>query len=207
MLKVVSKFSEIKATWATLREIVDPMNRHIRIPPAKRYHYFGKDIKDDGTLPYRKEYLNEDPIYKRDMKFQAVEQSVLGVAIEAAKALENPDSKLHGAASELREDASSLLVTLAGHLRQPNLDVSDLADELRKGIGGLISKAVETGEDPENGINLPLQGVKENLALLLEYYTEELQGGEGLKKLLTHPPLYKIAKSTLDLASAIGRVD
>ena len=69
VLKVVSKFAEMKAIWANLRENVDPMNRHIRIPPAKRYHYFGKDIKDDGSLPYRKEYLNEDPLYNRDMKF------------------------------------------------------------------------------------------------------------------------------------------
>jgi haloalkane dehalogenase len=204
LLKVVSKFAEMRATWATLREIVDPMNRHIRIPPAKRYHYFGKEIKDDGSLPYRKEYLNDDPIYNRDMKFQAVEQSLLGVATEVAQMLETPDSKLHDAVSELRDDASSLLVSLAERLRQPNLNVNDFVTELRGGIVDLISKAVEAGENPENGINLPIQDVKENLAALLEYYAKELQGGEGLKKLLTHPSLYGLAKTTLEAVSAIS---
>jgi septum formation topological specificity factor MinE len=204
LLKVVSKFVEIKATWGTLREIVDPMNRHIRIPPAKRYHYFGKDIKDDGSIPYRKEYLNEDPIYNRDMKFQAVEQSLLGVATEVAQMLETPDSKLHDVVGELRDDASSLLVSLAGQLRRPNLDVNDFVTELREGIIDLISKAVEAGENKENGINLPIQNAKENLAALLEYYAKELQGGEGLKKLLTHPSLYGLAKTTLEAVSAIS---
>jgi hypothetical protein len=204
LLKVVSKFAEMRATWATLREIVDPMNRHIRIPPAKRYHYFGKEIKDDGSLPYRKEYLNDDPIYNRDMKFQAVEQSLLGVATEVAQMLETPDSKLHDAVSELRDDASFLLVSLAERLRQPNLNVNDFVTELRGGIVDLISKAVEAGENPENGINLPIQDVKENLAALLEYYAKELQGGEGLKKLLTHPSLYGLAKTTLEAVSAIS---
>ena len=203
LLKVVSKFVEIKATWATLREIVDPMNRHIRVPPAKRYHFFGKDIKDDGSIPYRKEYLNEDPTYNRDMKFQAVEQSLLGVATEVAQILETPDSKLNDVVSELRDDASSLLVSLAEQLRRPNLDVNDFVTELREGIIDLISKAVEAGENKENGINLPIQNAKENLAALLEYYAKELQGGEGLKKLLTHPSLYGLAKTTLEAVSAI----
>jgi len=203
LLKVVSKFVEIKSSWATLREIVDPMNRHIRVPPAKRYHYFGKDIKDDGSIPYRKEYLNEDPLYNRDMKFQAVEQSLLGVATEVAQMLETPDSKLHDVVGELRDDASSLLVSLAGQLRRPNLDVNDFVTELREGIVDLVSKSVEAGENPENEINLPIQNAKENLAALLEYYAKELQGGEGLKKLLTHPSLYGLAKTTLEAVSAI----
>ncbi|UCD58601.1 MAG: hypothetical protein JSV16_05705, partial [Candidatus Hydrogenedentota bacterium] len=109
LLKVQSRYTELKATWATLKEIVNPVNRHIRIPPAKRYCYFGKDIKDDGSLPYRKEYLNEDPIYIRDMKIQAAEQSMLGAAHAVAQVLDYPDSKLHDAVSELRTDASSLL--------------------------------------------------------------------------------------------------
>jgi hypothetical protein len=67
----------------------------------------------------------------------------------------------------------------------------------------LISKAIEAGENPENGINLPFQDVKENLAALLEYYAKELQGGDGLKKLLTHPSLYGLAKTTLEAVSAI----
>ena len=85
--RLVSKYAEIKAGWSTIKEIVDPLNRHIRVPPAKRYHFFGKEIKDDGSLPYRKEYLNEDPLYKRDMKLQSAEQSLLGVAAEIAEKL------------------------------------------------------------------------------------------------------------------------
>ncbi|NQU07834.1 MAG: radical SAM protein, partial [Candidatus Abyssubacteria bacterium] len=53
-MKIMNKFAEIKATMATVKEIVDPTNRQIRIPPAKRYYYLGKDIKDDGSLPYSK---------------------------------------------------------------------------------------------------------------------------------------------------------
>ncbi|MBW2567255.1 MAG: hypothetical protein JRE24_10385, partial [Deltaproteobacteria bacterium] len=196
-LKVLSKYAEIKATWSTLKEIIDPLNRHIRIPPAKRYHFFGKDIKDDGSLPYRKEYLNEDPLYNRDMKLQSAEHSLLGVVAEVAQKLESPDSKLHEVAGELRDDASSLLISLAGHLRRPNLDVNDFMAVLKEKTVGLVSKAINAGENPENEVNLLIQSAKENLAVLLEHYAKELQGGDGLKRLLTHPLLYGFAKDTL----------
>lgn len=202
-LKVLSKYAEIKATWSTLKEIVDPLNRHIRIPPAKRYHFFGKDIKDDGSLPYRKEYLNEDPLYNCDMKLQSAEQSLLGVAVEIAQKLESPDSKLHEVAGELRDDASSLLISLAGRLRRPNLDVNDFMNELRVKTMSLISKAINAGENPENEINLPIQNAKENLAVLLEHYAKELKGGAGLKRLLTHPSLYGFAKDMLKSKNSI----
>jgi haloalkane dehalogenase len=116
-LKVQSKYTELKAGLATMREVVDPANRHVRIPPAKRYFFFGKDIKDDGSLPYRKEYLNVDPNYVRDMKIRGAEQSLLGVAHAVAQVLDYPDAKLHDAAAELREDASSLLTSMANQLR------------------------------------------------------------------------------------------
>jgi len=174
------------------------VNRHIRIPPAKRYHYFGKDIKDDGSLPYRKEYLNQDPLYIRDMKLQAAEQSLLGVAHAVAQLLDYPDSKLHDVVEELRGDASSLLNSLAGRLREPDLDVAGFFSELNAGILDLLSKAIEAGENPENEIDFSVQNAKQNLATLLEYYASELQGGSGLKKLLTHPPLRDIAKATLE---------
>ncbi len=197
-MKVMSKYAEIKATWATLKEIVDPTNRHIRIPPAKRYYYFGKDIKDDGSLPYRKEYLNENPIYNRDMKVQAAEQSLLGVAHAVAQVLDYPDSKLHDVVNELREDASSLLNSLARGLRQTQMDVSALLTELKDGVIGLASKAIAAGENPENEIDFSVRAAKEDLATLLEYYANELQGGEGLKKLLTHPALTGFAKAALE---------
>ena len=199
-MKVQSRYTEIKATMATLKETVDPANRHIKIPPAKRYHFFGEDIKDDGSLPYRKEYLNEDPNYIRDMKIQAAEQSLLGVAHAVGQVLDYPDSKLHGAVGELRGDASSLLNSLAGRIREPELDVAGLFSELSGGILGLISKAVAAGENPENEIDFSVQEAKENLALLLEYYAKEFQGGSGLKKLLTHPALTGLAKTTLEAA-------
>ena len=202
VLKVQSKYTEIKAGLATVREIVDPTNRHIRIPPAKRYHYFGKDIKDDGSLPYRKEYLNEDPLYIRDMKIQAADQSLLGVAHAVAQVLDYPDSKLHDAVAELRGDASSLLNSLANSLREPKLDVGSLLAEMKEGIVGLIAKAIEAGENPENEIDFSVQNAKENLALLLEYYAKELHGGDGLKRLLTHPAITGIAKATLEAVGA-----
>jgi len=202
LMKIQSKHTEIKATWATLKESVDSRNRHIKIPPAKRYHYFGKDIEDDGSLPYRKEYLNEDPIYIRDTKIQAAEQSLLGVAHAIGQVLDFPDSKLHGEVKELRDDASSLLTGLAAHLRQPNTDVGALASDLNTGILNLLSKAIAAGEDPENEISFMVQSAKENLAALLEYYANELKGGDGLEKILTHPALTGLAKTTLELAGA-----
>ena len=198
LLKVQSKYTELKATWATLKEMVDPVNRHVRIPPAKRYYYFGNDIKDDGTLPYRKEYLNEDPIYIRDMKIQAAEQSLLGVAHAVAQVLDYPDSKLHDVVNEIREDASSVLTTLATHLRQPELDVSAVLKELKERIAELGSKTIEAGENPENEISFSVQNAKQNLATLLEYYAKELQGEDSLKRLLTHPALTGFAKATLE---------
>lgn len=197
LMKVMSAYTEMKATWATLKEIVDPTNRHIRIPPAKRYHFFGKDIKDDGSLPYKKEYLNEDPLYRRDMKLEAAEQSLLGVAVAVAQALENPEAKLHEVAGELRDDASSLFISLAGHLRRPKMDVNAATAELKEGVIGLLAKAIETAEDPAYGVSSSVEKAKENLADLLEYYAEELQGGNGLKRLLTHPPLTGLAEAVL----------
>lgn len=201
-LKVLSRYAEIKATWATLKEIVNPLNRHIRIPPAKRYHFFGKDIKDDGSLPYRKEYLNEDPLYNRDMKLQSAEQAILSVVAEIAQKLESPNSMLHKVAGELQDDASSLLFSLAGHLRQPKLNVNAFMTDFKEKASNLISKAICAGETPENEIHLPIQNAKENLAALLDYYAKELQGGDGLKRLMTHPSLYGIAKDMLKLKSS-----
>ncbi len=196
-MKVQAKYTDLKAIWATLKETVDPTNRHIRIPPAKRYHFFGKDIKDDGSLPYRKEYLKEDPIYVRDMKVQTAEQSLLGVAHAVAQVLDYPDSTLHSVVAELRTDASSLLTRLADHLRQPNLETSALLGELKDGVVDLLSKAVAAGEDPENEIGFMVQNAKENLAALLEYYAGEIEGG-GLKRLLTHPAVTGFARATLE---------
>jgi radical SAM superfamily enzyme YgiQ (UPF0313 family) len=199
-LKVQSKYTELKATWATLKEIVDPVNRHIRIPPAKRYHYFGADIKDDGSLPYRKEYLTEDPEYVRDMKILAADQALLGVAHAVAQVLDYPDSKLHEVAGELREDASSLLRSLADHLRQPHLDVNAVIAEMKDGVLNLLSKAVTAAEDPENEIDFSVQNAKEKLAVVLEHYAAELQGDVDLKKVLTHPAITGFAKATLEAA-------
>ncbi len=70
--------------------------------------------------------------------------------------------------------------------------------DLKEGVANLISKAVEAGENPENEINFSVQNAKENLAALLEHYAEELQGGGGLEKLLTHPALRGFAKATLE---------
>jgi haloalkane dehalogenase len=202
LLKVQSKYTEIKANWATLKELAAPRNRHITIPPAKRYQYFGKEIKDDGSLPYQKEYLNKHPVYIRDMKVQTAEQSLLGVAHAAAQVLEYPDSNLHSAAGELRDGSSARLNSLASNLRQHNLDVREFAGGLKDGILGLLSKAVGAAENPENEIDFMMQNAKENLALLIEYYANESQGGSGLKKLQTHPPLAGIAKAVLEDASA-----
>jgi haloalkane dehalogenase len=197
-MKVQSKYTEIKAAIGQVKEIVDPANRHIAIPPAKRYYFFGKDIKDDGSLPYTKEYLNEDPLYIRDMAILAADQALLGVAHAVSQVLDYPDSKLHGVVDDLKGDASSLLTSMADKLRQPKLDVRDLLSDLKDGVIDLIAKAVEAGENPENEIDFSVQNAKENLALLLEYYAKEIQGGDGLKKLLTHPALQGLAKETLE---------
>ncbi|RJP67745.1 MAG: radical SAM protein, partial [Candidatus Abyssobacteria bacterium SURF_17] len=202
-LKVQAKYTELKAACATMREIVDPTNRHIRIPPAKRYYYFGKDIKDDGSLPYKKEYLNEDPAYISYMKLQAAEQSLLGVAHAAAQVLDFPDSKLHDAIDALRNDASSLLLCLADHLRRPNLDVREFFEDMKEGALDLLAKAVEAGENPENEIDFMVQNAKESLAAALEHYAKQVQGGDGLKKLLTHPALMSFAKATLEAVGAV----
>jgi hypothetical protein len=200
LLKVQSKYTELKATWATLKEIVDPVNRHIRIPPAKRYHYFGKDIKDDGSLPYRNEYLNKDPVYIRDMKIQHAEQSLLGVAHAAAQVLEYPDAKLHDQVGELRDQASSLLKTAADRLRAPNTAVVNSLGELKKGAGTLVGNAIEAAENPENEISFMLQNAKENLAVLFEHYAKQLDDSDVPKKLLTHPPLWSVAQPVMQSA-------
>ncbi len=201
-LKVQAKYTEMKATYATLKEVVDPANRHIKIPPAKRYYFFGKDIKDDGSLPYRKEYLNEDPKYIRDMKVEAAEQSLLGVAHAAAQVLDLPDSKLHETVGELKNDASALLHSLAKQLREPRMDVHELLGDLKEGVTNLLVKAVAAGEDPENEIDFSVQNAKDKLAVLLDYYATQLQGGNGLKKILTHPSVTGFAKATLEAVGA-----
>ncbi|GAB4339908.1 MAG: hypothetical protein Kow0099_15490 [Candidatus Abyssubacteria bacterium] len=201
-MKVQAKYTEIKAGWATLKETFDPANRHIRIPPAKRYHYFGKDIKDDGSLPYEKEYLNRDPAYERDMKIQTAEQSLLGVAHAVAQILEYPESNMHDVARELRSDASALLNSLAAQLRQPHLDLNEVLTELKEGAVTLAAKAIEAGEDPRNEIDFSVQNAKQKLAELLEYYANQIQGGDGLKKLLTHPAMRSFAKATIDAVGA-----
>jgi len=202
-MKVMSKYAEIKATMATVKEIGDPTNRQIRIPPAKRYYYLGKDIKDDGSLPYsKKEYLNEDPLYVRDMKLQGAEQALLGVALAVGQVLDFPDSKLHDTIADLRGDASSLLTSLAGRLRKPKLDVAGLLGEFGGGVVDLLAKAVAAGEDPENEIDFSVREAKENLAILIEYYAGILKDGDDLKKLLTHPPLRDLAKATIEIIAA-----
>jgi len=201
LLKVQSKYSELKAAWATVKETVDPANRHIRIPPAKRYHFLGKDIKDDGSLPYRKEYLNEDPIYIRDMKVQAAEQSLLGIAHATAQVLDFPESKLHDAAGELRDEASAALTSLAGKLRKPKLDARDSISRIKEGLLGLVCKAIETAEEPENEIDFSVQNAKKSLAALLEYHAEQARGESDLKRPVTHPPLWSLAKETIEAAA------
>ncbi len=197
-MKVQGKYTDLKAVWASLKEHIDPANRRIKIPPAKRYYFFGKDIKDDGSLPYKKEYLNENPEYVRDMKFQAAEQSLLGVAHAVAQVLDYPDAKLRDTVKELRNDASSLLLSLAERLRKPSLDTGEFLTELKDGVVGLLSKAVEAGENPENEIDFSVQTAKKNLAVVLEHYADQLQNGKSMKKLLTHPALTSFAKATLD---------
>lgn len=197
-MKTQAKYMELKATYASLKEKVDPVNRHIRIPPAKRYHFLGKGIKDDGSLPYTKEYLNTDPRYVRDMKVQDAEMALLGVGHSVTQVLEYPESKLHETASELRQDASSLLLSIAEHLRQPKLDVPALVAETGARTVSLLAKAIEAGENPENEIDFSVQNAKEKLAVLLDYYAKQIDGGNGLKKLLTHPALAGFAKATLE---------
>jgi radical SAM superfamily enzyme YgiQ (UPF0313 family) len=203
LLKTQSKYAEIKASLATLTEIVSPVNRDIRIPPAKRYHFLGKDIKDDGSLPYRKEYLNEDPIYIRDMKVQTAEQAVVGLALAATQVLDFPEAKLHDAAKELRGEASSVLNSLAARLRRPKLDTADSISEIKEGVLGLISKAVETAENPDNEIDFMTQNAKENVATLLEYYAEQTRGEGVLPKPVTNPPLFDLAQETLEAVSPV----
>jgi hypothetical protein len=181
-----------------LKEKIDPVNRHIRIPPAKRYYFLGKGIKDDGSLPYTKEYLNTDPRYVRDMKVQDAEMALLGVAHSVTQVLDYPESKLHETVTELRQDASSILLSLASHLREPNLDAPAMLAEASAGIIALAAKAIEAGENPENEIDFSVQNAKEKVAVLLEYYARQLQEGDGLKKLLTHPALAGFAKATLE---------
>ncbi|UCD58602.1 MAG: hypothetical protein JSV16_05710, partial [Candidatus Hydrogenedentota bacterium] len=104
--------------------------------------------------------------------------------------------------SELREGASALLTCLADHLRRPHLELAECFTDLKEGIVDLLSKAIEAGENPENEIDFSVQNAKENLAVLLEYYAKELQGGTDLRKLLTHPALTGFAKATLDAVGA-----
>lgn len=198
LLKIQSGYTELKATWATLKEIVAPRNRLIMIPPAKRYHYFGKDIKDDGSLPYTKEYLNEDPTYIRDMKHQAAEQALLGVAHAIGQVLDDSDAKLHGAVSELRNDGSSILQTLAEQLRKPRLDTGSLLEKLKTDVIDSLTGAMSVAEDPENEISFMVQNAKDNVAGLLEHYAERTKGGKELKKPLTHPELFDIAEPILE---------
>jgi hypothetical protein len=77
------------------------------------------------------------------------------------------------------------------------LNVKDFITELKEKTMDLISKAVDAGENPENEINFHVQNAKDNLAALLVYYAKELQGGDGLAKLLTHPALYGFAENML----------
>ena len=136
------------------------------------------------------------------MKIQAADQSLLGVAHAVGQVLDYPDSKLSEVVKTLRSDASSLLVRLAEHLREPNLDVSAFLTDLREGAVSLLAKAIEAGEDPENEIAFMVQNAKNNLADLLEYYADQVQGESDLKKLLTHPALTVIAKATLEAVGA-----
>jgi len=202
-MRTQAKYTEMKAAYAFLKDKVDPVNRHIRIPPAKRYYFFGKDIKDDGSLPYAKEYLNEDPRYIRDMKIQDAEMALLGVAHAATQVLDYPESKLHETVSDLRRDASSILKSLADHLRQPRVDVPAMLSEAGAGLTALLAKAVEAGEDPENEIDFSVQNAKEKLAVLLDYYAQGLEGGNGLKELLTHPAVAGFAKDILEAVTAV----
>jgi radical SAM superfamily enzyme YgiQ (UPF0313 family) len=201
-MKTQAKYTEMKAIYANLREKIDPMNRHVRIPPAKRYYFFGKDIKDDGSLPYTKEYLNQDPIYIRDMKVKDAEMALLGVAHAVTQVLDYPESKLHGTVEELQQDASSLLHSLANHLREPRLDLPAMISEAEEGISRLLSKAVAAGEDPENEIDYSVQNAKEKLAVLLDYYAGEVAGGNGLTRLLTHPGVTSFAKPILEAVTS-----
>jgi haloalkane dehalogenase len=201
-MKTQAKYTELKATYASLKEAIDPMNRHIRIPPAKRYYFFGKDIKDDGSLPYAKEYLNTDPRYVRDMKIQDAEMALLGVAHAVTQVLDYPESNLHATVAELRDDTSSILQSMAQHLRQPKLDLPEMLSETGAAIAALLAKAVEAGENPENEIDFSVQNAKEKLAVLLDYYAQQMQGGNGLKELLTHPALAGFAKATLEAVSS-----
>jgi hypothetical protein len=132
------------------------------------------------------------------MKFQAAEQSLLGVAHAVAQVLDYPDAKLSDTVKELRNDASSLLLSLAERLRKPSLDTGEFLTELKDGVVGLLSKAVEAGENPENEIDFSVQTAKKNLAVVLEHYADQLQNGKSMKKLLTHPALTSFAKATLD---------
>ena len=67
----------------------------------------------------------------------------------------------------------------------------------------LIAKAIEAGENPKNEVDFSVQNAKENVAVLLEYYADELQGGTGLQKILTHPALTEITRATIEVASAV----
>ena len=66
----------------------------------------------------------------------------------------------------------------------------------------LLSRAVEAAENPENEINFMFQNAKESLADLLEYYAKQARGEDTLKKPLTHPPLFDLAKETLEAVVA-----
>jgi len=116
--------------------------------------------------------------------------------------LEYPDSRLHEAAGELRREASSLLNSLATKLRQPRLDVRDSLADLNDGVLGLLSRTVATGENPENEVTFMLGNAKQSLALLLDYYANEVKDGNNLKKLQTHAPLAGIAQATVEGVSA-----
>jgi hypothetical protein len=132
------------------------------------------------------------------MKIQGAEMGLLGVAHAVAQVLDYPEAKLHDTVSELRDDASGLLTSLAARLREPKLDVRSMLAELKDGIVDLVAKAIEAGENPENEIDFSVESAKENLAVLLEYYAKEIQGGDGLKRLATHPMLQGVAKATLE---------
>ena len=71
-----------------------------------------------------------------------------------------------------------------------------------EGVLGLLSKSVAAGEDPENEIDFSVQDAKGKLADLMEYYAKQIEGGNGLKRLLTHPALTSFAKATLEAVSS-----
>ncbi len=196
--KVRSKYTEIKATYATLKEKVFPLNRRIHVPPATRYQFLGSEIKDDGSLPYTKEYLNEDPNYLADMAVQNAERAVLDVALKAGEVLDDPETKLHDVVKEVRSGSAALFNDLAGQLRQEKLDTRKFLSSLQGGVSALATKVVEAGENPANGVDEEVRVAKNKLADMLEFYAKVVGGTLGLKKIATHPDLSGMVRNTIE---------